>query len=156
VTNLEHFGGKPVEVALIAKTDHAVIVANRDGVICFWNPAAEQMFGHPRSAALGATLDIIVPEQLRARHWAGYRCVMQSGQTDYGGRTLAVPAIGHDGTRISVEFTVTLLRDAGGGIRGIGAIVRDVSAKWKSNALCTDASAAGPAGCAPPAAGGAR
>jgi PAS domain S-box-containing protein len=56
---------------------------------------------------------------------------MQSGETDYGGRTLAVPAIRHDGTRVSVEFTVTLLRDAGGAIRGIGAIVRDVSAQWE-------------------------
>jgi PAS domain S-box-containing protein len=131
VTNLEHFGGEQVEVALVANTDHAVVVADRDGVICFWNPAAEQMFGYSRSAALGATLDIIIPEKLRARHWAGYRRVMKSGQTDYGGRTLAVPAIRQDGTRISVEFTVTVLRDAGRAILGIGAIVRDVSAKWE-------------------------
>lgn len=131
VTNLEHFGGQPVEVALVAHTDHAVIVADRDGVICFWNPSAEQMFGHSRASALGATLDIIVPEKLRARHWAGYRRVMQSGRTDYGGRTLAVPAIRHDGSRISVEFTVTLLRDASGAIWGIGAILRDVSTQWE-------------------------
>jgi PAS domain S-box-containing protein len=128
---LEHFGGEPVEVALVANTDHAVVVADRDGVIWFWNPAAEKMFGHSRSAALGATLDLIIPENLRARHWAGYRRVTQSGQTDYAGRTLAVPAIRRDGTRISVEFTVTLLRDAGGAIWGIGAILRDVSAKWE-------------------------
>jgi PAS domain S-box-containing protein len=120
-----------VEVALVADTDHAVIVAGPDGVISFWNPAAERMFGHTREEALGQTLDIIIPEGLRERHWDGYRRVMETGQTDYGGRTLAVPAVRRDGTRISVEFTVTLLRDQAGALRGIGAILRDVTEKWE-------------------------
>jgi PAS domain S-box-containing protein len=130
-TNLEPFGNQPLEVALVAGTDHAVIVADADGVICFWNPAAERIFGHSRSGALGKTLDIIISDKLRARHWDGYRRVMATGQTDYAGRTLAVPAIRHDGTRISVEFTVTLLRDTTGALRGIAAILRDVSADWE-------------------------
>jgi PAS domain S-box-containing protein len=131
VTNLERFRDEPLEVALVANTDHAVIVADADGVICFWNPAAERIFGHSRSDALGETLDIIIPDKLRARHWAGYRRVMETGETDYAGRTLAVPAVRRDGVRISVEFTVTLLRDATGAIQGVGAILRDVSAKWE-------------------------
>jgi PAS domain S-box-containing protein len=131
VTNLERFRNEPLEVTLVANTDHAVIVADPDGVICFWNPAAERIFGHSPSEALGETLDIIIPDKLRARHWAGYRRVMETGQTDYAGRTLAVPAVRRDGLRISVEFTVTLLRDATGAIQGVGAILRDVSAKWE-------------------------
>jgi PAS domain S-box-containing protein len=89
------------------------------------------MFGHSRSDALGKTLDMIIPEKLRSRHWDGYRRVMQTGQTEYAGRTLAVPAMRNDGTRISVEFTVALLYDATGAIRGIGAILRDVTARWE-------------------------
>jgi PAS domain S-box-containing protein len=131
VTNLERFGNEPLEVALVANTDHAVIVADSEGVIRFWNPAAERIFGHSRSEALGETLDIIIPDKLRARHWAGYRRVMETGETDYAGRTLAVPAVRRDGVRVSVEFTVTLLRDATGAIQGVGAILRDVSAKWE-------------------------
>jgi PAS domain S-box-containing protein len=80
---------------------------------------------------VGETLDIIIPGKLRARHWAGYRRVMQTGLTDHAGRTLAVPAARRDGSRISVEFTVTLLRDMTGAIQGVGAILRDVSAKWE-------------------------
>ena len=128
---LRRIGDEPLEVALVASTDHAVIAADADGVICFWNPAAERMFGHSRQSAVGQTLDMIIPEQLRERHWAGYRRVMETGQTDYAGRTLAVPAIRRDGTRISVEFTVTLLRDTGGAMRGIAAILRDVTARWE-------------------------
>ena len=122
---------EPLEVALVANTDHAVIVADPAGVICFWNPAAERMFGRSRSDALGESLDIIIPGKLRARHWDGYHRVMRTGQTEYAGRTLAVPAVRQDGTRISVEFTVTLLRDTTGAIRAIAAILRDVSVKWE-------------------------
>lgn len=131
MTSLGPAGDEPLEVALVANTDHAVIVADPDGVIRFWNPAAEQIFGYSRSEAVGETLDILIPDKLRARHWDGYHRVMQSGHTDYGGRTLAVPAIRRDGTRISVEFTVTLLRDPGGALCAIGAVLRDVSSSWE-------------------------
>ncbi|MEA2321328.1 MAG: hypothetical protein QOD81_1178, partial [Solirubrobacteraceae bacterium] len=128
---LERLEGEAVEVALVAGTDHAVIVADPDGVIRFWNPAAVTLFGYTREQAIGRDLDIIIPEKLRERHWDGYRRVMQTGRTEYAGRTLAVPAMRHDGTRISVEFTVTLLRDTTGAILGIAAILRDVSAAWE-------------------------
>ncbi len=129
--SLDTFGDKPLEVALVESTDHAVIVADPDGVIRFWNPAAEQIFGRSRADAVGESLDVIIPDKLRARHWEGYRRVMRTGQTEYAGRTLAVPAVRQDGTRISVEFTVALLRDATGAISGIAAILRDVTAKWE-------------------------
>jgi PAS domain S-box-containing protein len=90
------------------------------------------MFGRPRAEAIGSSLDIIVPEKLRDRHWEGYRRVMATGETEYAGRTLAVPAMRGDGTRISVEFTVTLLPAADGGVAGIAAIVRDVTEQWEA------------------------
>jgi PAS domain S-box-containing protein len=121
---------RELEVALVAATDHAVIAADPDGAICFWNPAAEAIFGHPAEDALGQSLDIIIPDKLRAPHWDGYRRVMQTGKTRYGGRTLAVPAMRADGTRISVEFTVVLLHDDAGAVTAIAAILRDVTDEW--------------------------
>ena len=57
--------------------------------------------------ALGRSLDIIIPERLRERHWQGYRATMRTGQTRYGdGQVLSVPALRKDGARISVEFTI--------------------------------------------------
>ena len=131
VTGLDRIGGRPLEVVLVEHTDHAVVVAGADGVIRFWNPAAETLFGHARAAAVGASLDLIIPVPLRDRHWDGYRRVMATGETTYAGRTLAVPAIRADGTRISVEFTVTLLRDDHDAVVGIAAILRDVTAQWE-------------------------
>ena len=131
MTGLERIAGRPLEVLLIEHTDHAVVVADTDGVIRFWNPAAEAMFGHSRAVAVGASLDLIIPDPLRDRHWDGYRRVMATGETEYAGRTLAVPAIRADGTRISVEFTVTLLRDDHAAVVGIAAILRDVSKQFE-------------------------
>jgi PAS domain S-box-containing protein len=131
MSTLEGLAGRTLEELVVERTDHAVVVADPDGVIVFWNPAAEAMFGHPRSAAIGQSLDLIIPDKLRDRHWDGYRRVMATGKTDYAGRTLAVPALRADGTRISVEFTVTLLEDDAGAVAAIAAIVRDVTAQWE-------------------------
>jgi len=119
--------------ALVADADDAVIVADAEGAIRFWNRAAERMFGHARDEAIGQSLDLIIPEKLRPRHWDGYTRVMATGETEYAGRMLAVPAVRADGERISIEFTVTLLRDGSGGVWGIGAIVRDVTARWEQD-----------------------
>jgi len=116
--------------SLVENADDAVIVADASGAIQYWNRASEAMFGYTSGEAIGASLDIIVPAKLRERHWEGYRRVMASGQTEYAGRMLAVPAVRADGARISVEFTVTLLRDWEGTLWGIGAIMRDVTARW--------------------------
>jgi PAS domain S-box-containing protein len=116
---------------LVVNAGDAVIVADPAGLIRFWNGAAEAMFGHSREAAVGESLDLIVPEPLRERHWDGYRHTMASGETKYGGRTLSVPALRADGTRISIDFTVALLRDNAGGVSAIAAIIRDVTARFE-------------------------
>jgi PAS domain S-box-containing protein len=116
---------------LVANADDAVIVADASGVVRYWNRAAEAMFGHSREDAVGANLDLIVPEKLRERHWEGFHRVMSTGETSYAGRMLAVPAMRADGERISVEFTVTLLHDPAGRLWGIGAILREVTARWE-------------------------
>lgn len=130
VSMVERVGDEAL-AGLVANADDAVIVGDASGVVRYWNRAAEAMFGHSRQDAVGASLDLIIPEKLRERHWDGFRRVMATGETEYVGRMLAVPAMRSDGTRISVEFTVTLLRDAAGRLWGIGAILRDVTARWE-------------------------
>lgn len=116
--------------ALVAAAGDAIVVADPEGTIRFWNPAAERMFGFTPDEALGSSLDLIVPERFRPRHWTGYREVMRTGQTRYGADVLRVPALRKDGQRISIAFTVALLQ-AGGRVTGIAAIVRDETARWE-------------------------
>jgi PAS domain S-box-containing protein len=110
----------------------AVIVADREGVVRLWNRAAEVMFGYSADEALGQSLDLIVPERFRARHWDGYRRVMTTGVSSYGQRLLAVPAMRKDGQRISIEFSIVLLKDERGAVTSAAAVVRDVTARWQA------------------------
>ena len=118
--------------ALLTTSSEAVVAADRDGVITVWNPGAERLFGHPVEEAVGSTLDLIVPERLRAAHWRGYREVMRTGRSRYGpGDVLAVPGVRRGGATVSLEFTVTPLQDPGGRPAGIVAVLRDVTARFE-------------------------
>jgi PAS domain S-box-containing protein len=116
---------------LVAEAPDAILFADRAGVIRLWNRGAEALFGYTAAEAIGQTLDLIIPERLRARHWEGYHRVMATGVTRYDRALLAVPALHRDGRRISLEFTITLLRDETGTLLGAAAIIRDVTARWE-------------------------
>jgi len=117
--------------ALLAGLPDAVVYSDAAGAIRFWNAGAERLFGFSAAEALGASLDIIVPENLRKRHWDGYYQTMRTGETRYGdGQLLAVPALRKDGSRLSVEFTIVPFKDAAGAMAGIGALMRDCTARF--------------------------
>jgi PAS domain S-box-containing protein len=109
----------------------AIIVADAEGNIILWNPAAERLFGYAEIEALGRSLDLIIPERLRERHWAGYEKVMRTGETRYGREVLRVPAQHKDGRTLSLAFTVALLR-LKDGTRAIAAIMRDETERWNA------------------------
>ena len=110
----------------------AVIYADAEGIIRFWNAGAERIFGFAAVDAVGQSLDIIIPANLRARHWDGFRQVMATGESRYGeGDLLSVPGLHKDGTRISLEFTIAALRDGAGRMQGVAAVLRDVTPRFE-------------------------
>jgi PAS domain S-box-containing protein len=117
---------------LVSGMPDAIIYADADGMIRRWNRGATRIFGFAEAEALGRSLDIIIPENLRERHWQGYRATMRTDQTRYGdGQILSVPAIRKDGTRISVEFTIVPFTGDSGQMAGIAAIMRDTTARFE-------------------------
>lgn len=116
---------------LLEEAPDAILVSDKAGVIRFWNRGAELLFGHTASEAVGQSLDLIIPENLRPRHWEGYRRVMASGETKYKTGLLASPGVRKDGRRISLEFSMILLRDGSGTMQGCAAIMRDVTERWQ-------------------------
>jgi PAS domain S-box-containing protein len=122
----------PLLNALLQSSSEAIMASDVEGKIMFWNPGATRIFGFDATEALGQSLDLIIPEKLRARHWQGYRHVMATGHSRYSeGDLLSVPALTKDGRRISVEFTIAILRDDQGNMIGMASVMRDSTARFE-------------------------
>lgn len=119
-------------IALINDIPDAVIYADRDGIIQFWNAGAARIFGFLPEEALGQNLDIIIPTRLRQRHWDGYRHMMETGLSRHGPEELlSTPAQTKLGATISIQFTVTPVLKEDETIVGIVALLRDVTATFQ-------------------------
>jgi PAS domain S-box-containing protein len=117
---------------LVTNAADAIVYADDLGLIRLWNAGAERIFGYPEADAVGKSLDIIIPENQRARHWAGFGQTLVTGVTRYGADSLlSVPAIRKDGSRLSVEFTILLFHGEAGKVVGMAAIMRDVTARFE-------------------------
>jgi len=124
----------PSHVTLAARivegSSDAILFTDRQGVIRLWSGGAERIFGWTAAEAVGKSMDLIIPERLRPRHWENWDRVMETGITRYATDTLAVPALRKDGAPLSIEFTIQLVRDESGTIVGPAAIMRDVTARF--------------------------
>lgn len=118
---------------LVSAVGDAIVVCDASGAITLWNPAAEYIFGFTESEALGQSLDLIIPERLRQRHWDGYHKTMETGVTRYGHDVLRVPAVHKDGRAMSISFTVAMLYSADKKISGIASVIRDETAKFNED-----------------------
>jgi PAS domain S-box-containing protein len=109
----------------------AILICDRAGTVVYWNTAAARIFGFSVTEALGVSINLIIPERLRARHWVGWDATMRTGVTRYGeGQLLAVPALHKDGRQVSIEFSIQLVKDADGQIEWVVAVIRDVTERF--------------------------
>jgi PAS domain S-box-containing protein len=117
---------------LVTQAPDAIVYADDQGLIRLWNAGAERIFGYPEAEALGQSLDIIIPENQRKRHWDGFGRTLATGITRYGADSLlSVPAVRKDGSRVSVEFTILPFHGEAGKIVGMAAIMRDVTIRFE-------------------------
>lgn len=118
--------------SIVTQAPDAILAADASGVIQFWNHGAERIFSISADMAIGQSLDLIIPQNLRQRHWEGWAKVMMSGKSRYGeDELLRVPAIRENGDRFSCEFSIIMLKDNEGKLSGVAAILRDVSEQWQ-------------------------
>ena len=118
---------------LVSAVGDAVVVSDASGAITLWNKAAERLFGYTEAEALGQSLDLMIPERMRQRHWEGYQKTMETGTTRYGTEVLQVPAIDKAGRSFSIAFTVALLYSPDGKVSGIAAVMRDDTRRFEKD-----------------------
>ena len=113
--------------ALVAQAPDAIIFADREVRIVAWNAGAERVFGHAVTDVVGQSLDVIIPEHLRRAHWDAFDRALATGTTRHDGRAIVTRSMRADGTKIYVEISFALVKDAAGAVIGSIAIARDAS-----------------------------
>lgn len=116
---------------LIHTLGDAVVIADANCNIIYWNPSSERIFGFSAEEVLGRSMDMIVPERMRQRHNDGYAHSMKTGTTQYGTKTLTVPALHKSGVSISIAFTVSMIFDDNNVATGVAAIIRDDTERFQ-------------------------
>jgi PAS domain S-box-containing protein len=116
---------------ITSQAPEAILIADCDGIIRFWNSGAERLLGYSSDEAVGQSLDLFIPEKLRNRHWEGYRRVMSTGESKYKTGLLTSPGTRKDGSQVSLEFSMVLLKDEEGKMQGCASIMRDVTERWQ-------------------------
>lgn len=116
----------PIDVkeCLLDDLPDALIVSDLRGVIQIWNRRAEIIFGIPKDAALGSSLDIIIPEHLRNAHWAGFYHAIQLGSVKNGGKSVRTKALLGNGSTALMDMTFSLARNEDSNLIGVIALVR--------------------------------
>ncbi|MGE4266225.1 MAG: PAS domain S-box protein [Deferribacterales bacterium] len=110
------------------KADDGIMFVDAEGIIRYWNEGCERIFAFTKNEAVGGSLDIIIPEKHRDRHWKGWAKVLETGETAYHGKMLKVPAINKNGEKLIIEFSIQIIEENGINA-GFTAIVRDVTSR---------------------------
>jgi PAS domain S-box-containing protein len=116
---------------IIEQTTDALVYSDREGNIARWNAAAQALFGFAASEAIGQSLDLIIPEHLRAAHWRGFHQAVATGGTRLAGRPSLTRAVHKSGARLYVEMTFALVKDGSGTVVGSVAMARDVTERME-------------------------
>lgn len=124
--------------AIIDEAPEAIIFADRDGAIRLWNRGAETLFGYAAAEVIGRSLDVIIPERLRAAHWAGFTRAVESGKTRYSGRVFTTRSMHRNGSRLYVDLSFGVVKGADGSIAGSFAIGRDCTARYVAEKALKD------------------
>jgi PAS domain S-box-containing protein len=106
----------------------AVICTDKSGAVIRWNRACTALFGFSAEEAIGQSVDLIIPEHLRAAHWRGFEAAMTNGATRLEGRPTLTRALHKSGRRLYVEMTFAIVKGGSeNDVLGAVAVARDVT-----------------------------
>jgi len=90
----------------------AIVLSDTSGRIRHWSAGAERLFGWSRADAEGRSLDLIVPEEFRERHWSAFHRAMRTAECKADGATANLPVRCKDGGVRPFPARFVFLRDA--------------------------------------------
>ncbi|MDQ2655114.1 MAG: PAS domain S-box protein, partial [Chloroflexota bacterium] len=112
--------------AIVEASDEAIYTRTLDGIITYWNPAAERLYGYTADEAVGRPLAMVFPNEDAGRYTT--RAELEGGvRARFEGVDRR-----KDGSLVDVAFTIFPVRDADGAITGVSGIVRDISGRLEA------------------------
>lgn len=109
-----------------------IIVMDNKGIITYWNPAAERIFGYTHDEAFGKELHLfIAPQEYHEKYRKGFDGFKSTGQGPAIGKTLEFTAIKKDGTQFPIEVSTSTMKIKGEW-HAVG-LVHDISARKKAD-----------------------
>jgi len=144
---IDGFQGAPMEQPphlaerILDHVADAVIATDRSGAVIRWNHAATALFGYSAEEVLGQSVELIIPEHLRAAHWSGFDAAMAKGATKLEGRPTLTRAVHKSGRRLYVEMTFAVVKgDTESDLLGAVAMARDVTERVEQERFATRSS----------------
>jgi PAS domain S-box-containing protein len=117
--------------AVLAASLDAVIIADADGVVFEFNPAACATFGYLRGEAVGRELaELIIPPELRVRHRRGLARYLRTEEPRALDRRIEIDGMRADGSIFPVELTITRIGLPGRPV--FAGYVRDLTDKRRA------------------------
>ena len=114
-------------------THDAVVVADQDGKITLFNPAAERTFGYPAAEALGQPLSLLMPDALRVPDGVAFADYLERREPRLIGRTVEMTGRRKDGDEFPIELSFSEV-DRDGSPQFIGSI-RDQTERQRMRAM---------------------
>ncbi len=115
---------------IVADVADALIFIDTQGVIRVWNARCEALFGFSAAEALGTSVELIIPEHLRAGHQRGFEQAMARGATRHGAEVRTTRATHKDGRRLYVDMTFSVVLGDDGRALGSAAMARDATERY--------------------------
>jgi len=99
--------------------ESALIRSDLLGNIADWDEGAEEFFGYTKAEAVGQSLDLVVPEAFRERHWQGFHRAISTGVCRLDRATTNVPVLCSDGVIRPFPARFVFLQNARNGVAGV-------------------------------------
>jgi PAS domain S-box-containing protein len=109
----------------------AIITIDAQGIITFWNPQAEKVFGWKENEVLGKKLsDTIIPDYHKKGHDSGMEHYHLTGEGPALNKLLELPAVNIHGKEFPIEFSIIPVKQ--GDTEFFCSFIRDISDRKKS------------------------